>query len=92
MSDTKFINAQQMAREFPQTFTAPTADELKAVKVGMHVKLCVGKERFWLKVETIKDGTLFGCITQDLVRTHLHGLKDGDKLSFHQDNIYQILT
>ena len=37
---TKLVDAQAMHREYPETFDAPDAQELAAIKPGDWVKIC----------------------------------------------------
>jgi len=48
-----WVDAQEMGRNRPGTFGAPTADELRRIKVGDFVKICNGLERFWVCVTFI---------------------------------------
>lgn len=95
MKEIEFVDAQEMHLLHPETFEVPTQEELDNIQPGDSVKVCVGKERFWVTVELI--GTLVGMkdviggiIDNDLVFTHEHGLKCGDKIKFEKKNIYSI--
>lgn len=50
---SEWIDAQDMQRQNPQTFEAPTARELAKIKVGDAAKICNGRERFWVQITTI---------------------------------------
>jgi hypothetical protein len=90
MKKVIFIDAQQMKKEHPETFYAPTQEELDKIKIRDYAKVCVGRERFWVKVLKIEDETITGTIDNDLVFTHEHGLKFDDVISFEKKNIYSI--
>lgn len=87
-----FVDAQEMERLHPATFEAPTADELDELRPGMHAKVCTageGGERFWVKIDTIEGNTLTGKVDNDLVRTHAHGWKHNDVVTFERRHVYQ---
>lgn len=89
-----FMNAQDMALRYPASFTAPTLDELRAVKAGDHVKVCTEKERFWLEVTGVDHRlqAISGVVDNELIRTHEHGFKYKDSLTVQWENIYSILS
>lgn len=89
MKKPNFINAQQMHRKHPQTFYAPSPQELNALKVGDSVKVCTADERFWVTLTQIGQ-TLTGTVDNDLVNTNIHGLKLGDTVQFNREHIYNI--
>jgi hypothetical protein len=89
-------NAQEMARQNPETFTIPDTQNLT---VGCYVKVCVQfedqgnlcqGERFWVKLTAVKGDILEGVIINKLIAPHLHGLNEGDEIKFHVINIYAI--
>jgi hypothetical protein len=86
----KFVNAQQMAKDHPNTFEAPLQKDLDAIKVGSYVKICVEPERFWVKVTARQDDNLTGEINNDLIASDSHGLFCDMTVEFTVDNIYQI--
>lgn len=81
-----------MHKRNPRTFEATTLAELAAVTVGMHVKVCAGTERFWIKLIDANGEILKGIIDNDLVRSHEHGLKYGELVSVERRHIYQIYS
>ncbi len=86
-----FIDAQEMAKQYPKTFTAPSLKELQEIQIGHFVKVCVEKERFWCKVLDISDLDNLLCqIDNDLVFTKVHKLKCGDILVIQTRFIYAI--
>ncbi|MGI9277845.1 MAG: hypothetical protein ACR2PT_23730 [Endozoicomonas sp.] len=85
-----FVNAQQKAIEYPETFEVPTPEELAEVGKGSFVKVCAKPERFWVLVERVIDGKVQGVINNDLVFTDRHGLVCDQRINFELDNIYRI--
>lgn len=87
----KFENAQELRRAFPDTFHAPTERECEFIQQGQFVKVCAGRERFWVKVTENDGGCLSGTVNNDLVLTSEHGLVDGDLVCIGYDEVYDIL-
>ena len=87
---TEFIDAQQMHKEHPKTFYAPSEEELSKIDIGTFVKVCVGMERFWTEVVKIEGSKISALVGNDLAYTDQHGLSLGDYLTFDKKNIYQI--
>lgn len=85
-----FIDAQEMAKLHPKTFSAPTLEEVKKVKVGDFVKVCVDNlERFWVEVTEISEDRIQGKISNDLL--HFDNMKFGDVISFESRHVYDIM-
>ncbi|KAF0976431.1 hypothetical protein FDP41_004330 [Naegleria fowleri] len=87
--EPKLLNAQQLAKEHPRTFSAPSVADLMKVKSGSMVKVCDGQERFW--VEVLKKGSLkylVGRIDNGLVGGQEYSY--GDWILFKRENIYEI--
>ena len=80
-------DAQEMARKHPDTFEAPTLDELVAIAPGDSVKICVtaARERFWTLVESVQ-----GDMIHATVDNHLDGLDwpPGKMLVFERKHVY----
>jgi hypothetical protein len=94
MENIKFVNAQEMAKNNPSTFGAPSIEELNQLKIGDSVKVCDGSERFWVTVGNIeisKDAPFCSIITGD-VDNDLFGdeLSLGDEIQFKFYNVYNI--
>ena len=86
----EFVDAQQMAKDYPDTFEAPTEKELKNLKVGQYVKVSHNGERFW--VEVVKVGItdrMTGRIDNDLVCEQ--PFECDDVINFRKCHIYNIL-
>lgn len=87
----EFVNAQEMHDQHPSTFYAPSQEELSSLEKGDYVKICAENERFWVQIREVNGSDIQGVIDNDLVNTHKHGLKDTDLITFHSDNVFQIL-
>lgn len=87
---TKFTNAQEMAKKYPETFKAPTLNQLNNLKVGNLVKVCVEPERFWTFILEINGDEIKAQIDNRLIFTGEHYLKYKDVITFNKNNIYQI--
>lgn len=85
---TEFVDAQQMHRDHPKTFDAPSEQELAKIDVGTFVKICAGKERFWAEVVKVEGDKVNALVGNDLVYTDEHGLSLGDYITFEKRNIY----
>lgn len=79
-----------MHRENPDTFEVPTLDQLRALGVNNYVKVCNGKERFWVQIcEKMTRGYYRGIVMNRLV-FHTNYIL-GDLIQFHERHIYDIL-
>lgn len=68
MENINFVNAKEMNRLNPDTFSVPTDEELSLLKKGDFVKVCVdNKERFWVRVTEICGDEITGDVNNDLV-------------------------
>lgn len=88
----EFVDAQQMAKDHPKTFEAPTKKELKGVKKGDSVKVSTGDERFWVTVTKVKGDKVTGTIDNHLVCSDEHGLNYDDEIVFDKKHIYTIFV
>ena len=79
-------DAQALGRQH-DTFYAPKRRDLEKVKKGSVVKICDGKERFWVRVENQKDNLFLGTIQNNLL---LSTYTYGDMIAFEKKNIYDI--
>lgn len=87
---TTFTNAQEMHRLHPDTFDAPSEDELAAIRPGDSVKVCTGGERFWVTVTQAGEAELTGTVDNDLVLTADHGLRYRDAVRFPRECVYSV--
>eukprot|EP00949_MAST-11_sp_MAST-11-sp1_P002475 g2475.t1 len=99
-SEGKYINvcniaqdAQDMHLKHPETFEAPTAVELRRIKPGDHVKVCLkqegeGAERLWVVVAECEPGST-GMVYGRLANDPLFLRFDcGDRIAFKKCHIY----
>jgi len=101
MMNYKLTDATEMAIKHPDTFEAPSFEEIQELEVGNFVKLCfenpdeknrLGSERMRVKVTMIlKENTItkiHGDLDNDPV---VVDLKLGDKIIFEPRHIYSIM-
>jgi uncharacterized protein YegJ (DUF2314 family) len=88
MHKPELINAQEMHRNHPGTFDVPEPDEIAAVGQGVHVKVCDGGERFWVKVVSRDGDTMVGTVANNLIGGQDYDY--GDEIEFKTENIYDI--
>jgi len=87
----QLVNAQEMAKAHPETFSAPDTEELGNVKIGSSVKVCINdQERLWVEVTAIDGGQLKGKI--DNCPVVINDVQFGDLISFRKENIYDIFN
>ena len=87
MKTPLLVNAQEMARQHPETFLVPSDTALATLCKCDLVKVCSNDDRFWVEIES-RDGDVFvGRIDNELITT---GLRRDDRITFHRDNIYQV--
>ena len=90
MKQIEFVNAQEMAIKNPETFDAPTKEELEVIKVGDIVKVSTGNERFWTIVTEINGEEIKATVNNDLVMEENEDLTLDTVISFKKENIYDI--
>jgi hypothetical protein len=90
MSTKEFVNAQQMAKDYPDTFEAPPYEDFADLVPGDYVKICSDDERFWCEIVDIDHttGTITGSVANNLIN---HDWPVGKMLYIKFDNIYSIL-
>jgi hypothetical protein len=95
----QFRNAQQLARLRPETFEAPTTEQLGQVSPGSLVKVSVAfaeneegmdGERFWVEVSERHGTHLVGQVANELIATPSHGLKRNDRVEFSLEHVYEV--
>lgn len=92
------INGEERHKDAPRTFHIPPLSVRlglppgKAVKIGMEERFKTRNkfsgEKFWVRI--LGPGLrlrYLGMVTNDLVFTKKHGLKDGDKIEFGAEHI-----
>jgi len=83
-----FVDAQEMMKNHPDTFEAPTKNELDNLKVDDSVKVCVeNKERFWVTVKEINGDQIKGEVDNQLIEINL---ELGEEIEFEKRHIYSI--
>lgn len=94
-----FRDAQELHRQYPETFEVPSAERLDRVTPGSLVKVCVlswqadeeaGGERFWVEVLERHGDQLVGRVDNELDDTDKHGLALHDRVQFRLENIYDV--
>lgn len=90
MKQREFVNAQKMAIEHPETFEAPTEEELNGIVVGDIVKVSTGNERFWTIITEINGDKISATVDNDLVQDENEDLTYGTVINFKKENIYNI--
>ncbi|HSG31860.1 MAG TPA: hypothetical protein VLB82_09975 [Thermodesulfobacteriota bacterium] len=90
MKDLQFEDAQQIFSEHPDTFYAPSKEELETITEGSLVKICVCNERFWTIVKSVDGETIVATVNNQLIESDEHNLFLGDEITFEKKNIYNI--
>jgi hypothetical protein len=75
-----------MHKKHPDTFEAPTKEELDALKVGNIVKVSHNNERFWVTITAIDKDIITGKVDNVLIRPQ--PFKYGDIIKFKKHHIY----
>lgn len=83
-----WIDAQALAKK-DMIFEAPNLTELAAVARNCFVKICDGKERFWVLVEFCNDDTLVGTVDNELLGNQSYATR-GSYVSFERRHIYEV--
>ena len=81
-----FVNAQEMAEKYPDTFEVPSDEELKSLKKGDFAKVCLNDERFWVRILFIEGECYTGTVDNILVFNK--EIAYGDMVTFQLDNVY----
>lgn len=83
----------------PDTFQIPTQEERDGLRPGAFAKIGIempdgAGERFWVKVEGRAEGEnagrYRGAISNDLVHTRDHGMKDADTIEFGPEHVLAV--
>lgn len=86
--ENEFIDAQEMAQLHPDTFEAPSTEELNQIKEGSIVKICNGEERFWTTVIKIDKSKVTAAVDNQLLGDYDYDF--GDVIEFEKRHIYSI--
>jgi len=62
-----FVDAQELSRQYPETFYAPSREMISNVKAGDYVKVCANDERFWAEVVRMNESSLTAKVANDLI-------------------------
>lgn len=82
IAQIQFLDVQQVAKMEQSDIEAPTEMDLRQVRVGNQIKVCVGRERFWVSIHQIAWPRFSGTVKNNLIHTEEHGLSYGDHVSF----------
>lgn len=91
MTSHEFTDAQQLMADHPDTFRAPPLSTVLNVGVGDIVKVCAGRERFWVEIAAIDGAEIIGWVDNDLYFTDEHGLEYDDEVVFEHRHIYDVI-
>lgn len=90
-SEIEFTDAQQMMADHPDTFSAPPIATVLMVGVGDIVKVCAGRERFWVEIAAIEGKEIIGWVDNNLYLTEEHGLAYDDEVVFEHRHVYDVI-
>lgn len=99
MNNYTLLNAKEVQKSspFPQGILPSEKEKASltigdGVKIGLYPESMIGaSERFWVVIaEVLENGYFLGLVDNDLMLTHLHGYKDGDRIFFNKDHILNI--
>jgi len=87
-----FVNAQLMKFYNPQTFHAPTIEDIMELQEGDYVKVCHNDERFWCKFITWSKDTnsMFLEVDNQLVFSE-HPFDLGDLIEVYPHHLYDVV-
>jgi len=83
----QLVDAQQMAKEFPDTFEAPSPSDLHKLRTGDIVKVSNRAERFWVQIVSRRDDIFLGRVDNCLLSGRV-GIDD--HIKFHECNVFEI--
>lgn len=87
-TNIKFVDAQEMKRQYPDKFFAPDIEELVRIQPGDFIKVCTENERFWVEVISVEDGVITGRVDNDLIT---QTLRFNDVISLEPRHVYDIM-
>ncbi len=91
MNDYTFVDAQEMGKLHPDSFYAPSKDDLAKIKAGDFVKVSIAGERFWVKVTKVELPHIIGEVDNQLLNSYQHGYSLGSKIVFKPENVFDIM-
>jgi len=80
-------DAQEMHTQHPDTFWAPSTEELDAIKPDMHVKICDNEQRFWCTVKSTSGAHVVGVVA-DQTGHEDRGYGFGQNVTFEKRFVY----
>lgn len=83
----RLVDAQKLSREHPGTFEVPGTDVITALRAGDSVKVCNGKDRFWVRL-TAADGSDLRGVVSSPISSRRYGT--GDTIQFRTKNVYDV--
>jgi hypothetical protein len=83
----KLVNAEEMARQYPDTFEVPSSSVLRKLHKGDLVKVSKPGERFWVEIVSRKGNTFLGRVDNPLL---FGDVGYGDHIEFHACNVYSV--
>jgi hypothetical protein len=88
-----FVNAQLMKFYYPQTFYAPTIEEIMKLQEGDWVKVCHKSERLWCKFITWGNDnkSMFVEVDNELIFSE-HPFNLGDSIEVYVHHLFDIRT
>jgi hypothetical protein len=89
---TRLVDAQEMHRQYPDTFEAPTDHELATIRPGQFIKVCRDGERFWLAVTGASGRYLIASIANPLVTSGNARLAMGKAVRVEPRHVYSIMN
>ena len=93
MENDRFVDAQAMHARHPATFAAPTAEQLRGIVPGAHVKVCVREERFWCAVTAVDGERIDAACANDLVvPSNRARWRCGAPIAFETRHVLDVLT
>ena len=88
MNYHNFINAQEMAKRYPDTFEAPSLKELSEIKQNDFIKVCLNDERFWVHVIEVDEDEIRGKVDNNLFESQPFNMDD--IIACKKEHVYSI--
>ena len=85
----EFLDAQEQHISHPDTFDAPTQDELNRLQIGDFIKVCIHPERFWAQVTKIFGDRVVAIVDNNLV--FVKEVRFGELIEVEKRHIYDIM-
>ena len=86
------MDAKKLALLDP-TVQVPASEMLaSALNRGWFVKVSAYKEKLWVCVEEVNGDTICGIVDNELAKTEYHGIRDGERVTFHVDCVLDVDT